>query len=137
VINTGTNLVTTTVAVGLAPAGLAISPDNTRVYVVNNRGNTISVIDVAADSIIGTVNAGSGPESIAIINSLDGMRAYVTNAGSATVTELGGPVTLTIAKTGNGIGTGKESCVKQPGATPRRGGGCKKYSVQTPLGTPV
>ena len=103
VINTATNLVTTTVAVGLAPAGLAVSPDNFQVYVVNKTGNSVSVINVALDTIVGTVTVGSGPESIAI--SPDGRRAYVTNAGAGTVTELGGPMTLTIAKTGNGIGT--------------------------------
>lgn len=104
VIDTGTNLVTATVAVGLAPAGLAISPDNFQVYVVNKAGNTVSVINVALDTVIGSpITVGSGPESIAI--SPDGRRAYVTNALAGTVTELGNPMTLTIAKTGNGIGT--------------------------------
>jgi len=103
VINTATNLVTTTVAVGRAPSGLAVSPDNFQVYVVNKVDNTVSAINVALDTVVGTVTVGSGPESIAI--SPDGQRAYVTNAGAGTVTELGAPKTLTIAKTGTGIGT--------------------------------
>jgi len=106
VIDTLANLPTKTVAVGLAPAGLAVSPDNTRVYVVNNKGNTVNVIGVTSDAIVGNpISVGRGPESIAI--SPDGKRAYVTNAGdiNGTVSELGGPLTLTIAKIGTGIGT--------------------------------
>lgn len=103
VIDTGTNLVTTTIAVGLEPAGLAISPDNSRVFVVNTRGNSVSVIDVALDMVVDTVAVGNGPESIAV--SPDGARAYVTNAIDNTVAEVGGPKTLTIAKVGTGTGT--------------------------------
>jgi len=104
VIDAGTNVVTTTVAVGLAPAGIAISPDATQVYVVNQGSNYVNVINVALDSLAGSpLSVGNGPESIAI--SPDGQRAYVTNATDGTVTELGGPKILTIAKIGTGIGT--------------------------------
>ena len=106
VIDASTSTVTATIAVGLAPAGLAVSPDGSRVYVANNSSDSVSVISVASDATIGmpiSLPTGSGPESVGI--SPDGARAYITNGGNATVIELGGPVTLTIAKDGNGIGT--------------------------------
>ncbi len=106
VIGASTNQGTVTIAVGLAPAGLAISPDGTRVYVANKGSDTVSMIDVASDAIVGIpilLPGGSGPAGIAI--SPDGARAYVAHALSINVSELGGPATLTIAKTGNGLGT--------------------------------
>jgi YVTN family beta-propeller protein len=44
VIDTATNTVTTTVAVGREPRGVAVSPDSTRVYVTNSVDSTVSVI---------------------------------------------------------------------------------------------
>lgn len=103
VIDTATDTVTTTVAAGAAPAGLAVSPDQSRLYVVNNGSSSVSVIDVALNNVVGTVNVGAAPEGIAITP--DGQRAYVANAASNTVTEIGATFTLTVAKTGTGIGT--------------------------------
>lgn len=93
----------TTKPAGIAPAGIAISPDGSRVFIANKGNNTVSVMSTASDQFLGApVPVGEGPVGIAI--SPDGKRAYVTNSGGNSVSELGGTNTLTIAKSGTGIG---------------------------------
>jgi YVTN family beta-propeller protein len=52
VVDTTTNKIVTTIDVGLAPAGLAVTPDGSKVYVANQtvRG-TVSVIDAATNAV--------------------------------------------------------------------------------------
>ena len=82
VINTATNVVIATLAI--APAGIAITPDGKKAYVTNNSANTVSVIDVATN----TIKTGTGyPISVGIIPigiavSPDGSKVYVTNQGT-------------------------------------------------------
>jgi YVTN family beta-propeller protein len=61
VIDTATNTMAATVAVGSGPKGVAVTPDGTRVYVANYYSYTVSVIDTAADVVTATVAVGSGP----------------------------------------------------------------------------
>ncbi|MFA7522924.1 MAG: YncE family protein [Halothiobacillaceae bacterium] len=61
VIDTATNAVTATVAVGSQPDGVAVSPDGTRVYVANYIDGTVSVIDTATNAVVDTVTVGNGP----------------------------------------------------------------------------
>lgn len=74
------------IVVGLAPAGLAITPDGAYVYVINytdgNTGTgTISIIRTSDNTVVApTIIGFSGPFSIAITP--DGKYAYVTNFGS-------------------------------------------------------
>lgn len=109
VIDTGTNAVIATFTVGLAPLGVAISPDGSSVYIANYVGNSVSVFNVLANTFAATVPVGSAPSDVAI--SADGSRAYVVGyggtatTGNSTVTEIGGPRTLTVYKYGTGIGT--------------------------------
>ncbi|MDX1489140.1 MAG: CFI-box-CTERM domain-containing protein, partial [Acidiferrobacterales bacterium] len=99
---TATQQVIRTVPVGSLPTGIAISPDGTRVFVTNRGSDSVSVISTTTDQVIATATVDSGPVGITI--SPDGKRAYVTNSLD-TVSELGGPRTLTVAKAGTGIGT--------------------------------
>ena len=46
-IDTASNTVVATVAVGSGPFGVAITPDGTRAYVANSASNSVSVIDTA------------------------------------------------------------------------------------------
>jgi len=50
------------------------------------RGNTVSVIDIATDTVIATVNVGNGLHGIAV-NSV-GTKVYVTNRDSNTVSVI-------------------------------------------------
>src|SRR5687767_7709531 len=55
VINTTTNTVITTVAVGREYSGIAITPDGKRVYTTNQVHNTVAVIDTATNTVITTI----------------------------------------------------------------------------------
>ena len=46
VMDTATNTVTATIAVGSGPHGVAVSPDGTTAYTANHSGNSVSVIDI-------------------------------------------------------------------------------------------
>ncbi|MEY4926351.1 MAG: hypothetical protein RI894_787, partial [Bacteroidota bacterium] len=61
VINTATNAVVATVAVGNGPYGLSVSPDGSRIYVANQNSNTVSVINTATNAVVATVAVGSSP----------------------------------------------------------------------------
>lgn len=104
VITTEGNSVATISSVGLAPMGMAISPDGSHAYVANSGGNSVSVINISSGLIeYPTVNVISAPSGVAV--SPDGSRGYVVNSGSGQLSEIGGPVTLTISRGGYGIGT--------------------------------
>ena len=62
-IDTATNTVVATVPVGSFPFGIAITPDGTTAYVVNNGSNTVSVIDTAGTTTI-TVQAGGNGKDV-------------------------------------------------------------------------
>jgi len=55
VIATATNAVIATIPVGSSPAGAAVTPDGTRVYVTNAGSGTVSVIDAATNAVTATV----------------------------------------------------------------------------------
>src|SRR5256885_2255641 len=87
VIDTATNTVVATIPVGLAPLGVAITPDGTRAYVANG-SNIVSVIDTATNTVVATIPVGveAGPVGVAITP--DGTRAYVANILSNTVSVI-------------------------------------------------
>ncbi|WP_319436181.1 beta-propeller fold lactonase family protein [Mycobacterium sp. RTGN5] len=71
---------------GNFPVALAVSPDGSHVYVVNNSDGTVSVINTATNSVTATIPVGSGPQQVAV--SPDGTRVYVTNGASNTVSVI-------------------------------------------------
>src|SRR6516162_4981949 len=67
VIDTTTNKVVTTIDVGLAPSGVAVAPNGSKVYVANETvKGTVSVIDAAANAVSATVAVGSNPVGVAV-----------------------------------------------------------------------
>ena len=58
VIDTTTNKVVTTIEVGLAPSGVAVAPDGSKVYVANQFDHTVSVIATATNTVAATVKVG-------------------------------------------------------------------------------
>ena len=56
VIDTLSNSVISVVYVSQNPLGIAITPDNAKAYVANQAENTLSVIDVSSDIVIGTIS---------------------------------------------------------------------------------
>jgi YVTN family beta-propeller protein len=79
VIDTVTNTVTATIAVGGEPRAIAATPDGAFVYVTNTVGDfqTVSVIDTATNTVVDTMRAGLFPGPVAITP--DGAFAYVAN----------------------------------------------------------
>lgn len=72
-------------------------------YVANMDGNSISVIDVASNTVTATIAVGGGPTGI--VFSPDGSKAYVTNHRSASISVINtatNSVTTTISLGGGG-----------------------------------
>ena len=79
---------TTSIPAGVAgthpfPAGLAVSPDGTSLFVANNLADSVSRIDLASGTIAAQAPVGHNPLAVAI--SADGERVYVTNQGESSV----------------------------------------------------
>ncbi len=83
VISLPSNTTVASIPLGIAPFDAAITPDGTRLYVVNFGSNSVSVIDTASNTVIATVPVGTGPQSVGITP--DGTLAYVANTGSSTL----------------------------------------------------
>jgi YVTN family beta-propeller protein len=86
VIDTTSNTVAATIAVGNEPFGVAVTPDGSTVYVTNLLSNTVSVIDAASNTVTATIGVGSGPLGVAVTP--DGSTVYVTNSLSNTVSVI-------------------------------------------------
>jgi YVTN family beta-propeller protein len=65
------------------PAGLAATPDGTRLYVAENLTNKVAVIDLATKRVVTKIEVGEYPYDCTI--SRDGKRVYVSNWGSRNV----------------------------------------------------
>src|ERR1035437_3402445 len=85
VISTATNTVTATVKLGDEPAGVAITPDGTYVYVTDGAGS-VSVINTATNMVTGSTAVGKEPGGVAVTP--DGAYVYVTNLASNTVSVI-------------------------------------------------
>lgn len=59
VINGATNRVIRDIPVGEYPWGITYNPANADVYVVNNQGNTVSVIDTSTDAVVDNIQLGN------------------------------------------------------------------------------
>jgi YVTN family beta-propeller protein len=90
--------VTRTIPVGSQPFGVAASGN--LLYVTNNGGATVSVIDTATNTVTGSIPVGSGPGEIATDPAAG--RAYVANFNSGTVSVVDLASRTTIATLGTG-----------------------------------
>lgn len=105
VVNTSTNSILTTIPVGDFPEGVAVNPDNSKVYISNQNSNNVSVISTASNSVVSTITVGNSPESIIV--SPNGSRVYVCNYLGASVSVINAAtntVVATIPVTGNPSG---------------------------------
>ena len=71
-----TKIATIRIADEASPRQLAKVTDS-KAYVTNLYGNSVSVINLETNKVDGTISVGSNPEGIAVV----GSRAYVTNSG--------------------------------------------------------
>src|SRR5262249_37210455 len=70
-----------TITVGHEPFAVAMSPSGGFAYVTNRGDGTISVIEVATNTVVATASVGETPEGIAVGSG----EIYVTNDASNTV----------------------------------------------------
>ncbi len=66
--------------------GLAVHPDGTRLYAVDPRRNTVSVVDARTHRVLTRIRVGRTPWQVAV--SPDGARVYVTNSADDTVSVI-------------------------------------------------
>ena len=69
VIDTATNTVLGTIAVGPDPVGVAVNSNGNLVYVANNGSNTVSVIDTTQGllgAVTATITVGTSPYGVAV-----------------------------------------------------------------------
>jgi len=83
VIDLTNNKVITTFPVGTSPAGLALSPDQSRLYVAESGDNTLTVINTSTNTVAATISVGNSPYAVAV--SPDGKNVYVSNNQDNTV----------------------------------------------------
>ncbi|MCX2933151.1 YncE family protein [Mycobacterium sp. CVI_P3] len=77
---------TSTVAVGSAPSDVVISSDGEYAFVANFHDDTITVIRIDSAEVAGTIDAGSGPASLAVVDGSAGVYfVYVGNALDDTI----------------------------------------------------
>ncbi len=61
-LSASANYVAGRIPVGVAPKGMALSPDGRRLYVANRNADTISVVDTAARKVVRTIALGAPAE---------------------------------------------------------------------------
>ena len=67
VIATASNMVTAVIPVGIAPLGVAVTPDGITVYVTNSfQDNTVSVIATASNTVTAVIPVGITPFGVAV-----------------------------------------------------------------------
>lgn len=113
VISTPGNNLTTTVATGLGPLGVAASADGRTVVITNSGDNTITIVDATSGNVTATVAVGQQPTGVAITP--NNATAYVANSGDNTVSVVNlssGTVTATI-----GVGLGPFGVAISPNGT--------------------
>lgn len=78
--------VLSTVSVGIAPLGMALAPNGTRLFVTNVQDNSVSVINTVTCQVDQTIDVGIAPQEIVITP--DGTRLFVLNRDEGSVTAL-------------------------------------------------
>jgi YVTN family beta-propeller protein len=86
-INIASSTLTSKVAVGQSPYGVACNPKNANlVYVANTQSNSVSVIDATQSTAVATIPVGTSPKNLAV--TADGTMVYVANSGSNNVSVI-------------------------------------------------
>jgi YVTN family beta-propeller protein len=78
-VDLATDTVGPTIIVGNQPFGLAITPDGTTLYDANFVGGSVSVIDVATNTVTDTISGGGLRTPSAVAITPDGTTAYVAD----------------------------------------------------------
>lgn len=80
VIDAATNQITKRIQVDTTPVGLALTPDNKKLYVVNQTSSNVSVIDTATETVTKTISLGADKDPTLIHITPDGTRAFILDS---------------------------------------------------------
>ena len=97
---TASQTAVTSITVGSAPSGVAVSPDGSSVWVANSgngSGNTISRINTSTNLVTDTITVGSAPVGVAV--SPDGSSVWVTNENDDTVSRVSATAPYAVTNT--------------------------------------
>jgi YVTN family beta-propeller protein len=75
--------VITTISVGSEPYAVAITPNGAYAYITNADSNSVSVVNLATNTVTETLTVGAGPYGVAVTPS--GAYVYISNDVSNTV----------------------------------------------------
>jgi YVTN family beta-propeller protein len=97
----------TTIPVGNGPWGIGVNVKTNRIYVANQDGDTVSVINGATNTVIHTIPVGNGPACVGV--NPDTNRIYVANFISDNVSVIDGATdtviqTIPVGDDPNGVG---------------------------------
>ena len=100
-----------TISVGSSPTSCAFADDY--LFVANSFDNTVSVIDLAANSIVETIDVGGSPQNV--IAGSDDSKIYVSNYDDNSISVIS-VATLTVASTISDVGDGPRGmCLSSAG----------------------
>lgn len=86
IIDTATQLVTHTTAVGTQPRAIAITPDGSQIYTANSGSGTVSAINAATNLVSASVTVGNQPSCISVLP--NGDKAYVAKVFNSTISVI-------------------------------------------------
>jgi YVTN family beta-propeller protein len=110
------------------PYTVSINPAGTKAYVTNSGGSTVTLIDLATNTVTGTITGFDGPSGFAITP--DGNYAYVNNYGAAGGAGSGNGTTIRVVNLNTNSIVGSALTVGQaPAALAITPDGSKVYVV--------
>jgi YVTN family beta-propeller protein len=115
VVSTVTDSVTSTIAVGPNPFGVAASPDGQRVYVANSGDASVSVINAATLTVASTIRVGGHAMGVAVSD--DSARVVVSNPFDNSISVINAATQTVVATTTAGIGLAPAGVSFTPGGT--------------------
>jgi outer membrane autotransporter protein len=102
IVDTATNqVVGSPISVGLLPAGVTVTPDGRYAYITNNGSGTISVIDTASQTAVGSIKVAPGP--IGIAASPNASLVFATSPGTIFANSFDGQTVSVIDKGTNAL----------------------------------
>ena len=85
-IRTSDLVVEATSATGVAPQGVAITPDGVTAYITNSADDTVTALDLRTHATVATIGVDAAPKGIAITP--DGQFVYVANSASDSISMI-------------------------------------------------
>jgi YVTN family beta-propeller protein len=101
-ISTSTNVVQTLIRVGTHPVALAETPDQKKLYAVNQDDGTVSAISLVDKTVVQTIATGATP--VWAIARSDSDRVYVLNSGAGTVSAIDTATDVVVGSVSVGAG---------------------------------